>query len=677
MKSTWKSLAAVCVLVVGAYAYLAQSPAWEPSSPDAAQAYYNLLVQGFRIGQLSLSKEAPHGLIQLADPYDSAANALYRDAPYRLHDLSYFKGKLYLYWGVTPAVVLFWPYAALTGQYLLHREAVTIFSAIGFLTSAGLLYALWRRYFAEVKVAVVVACALALGFATGAPMLLSWASVYEVPISCGYMLTMLALLAIWFALHEPEPRKRSVWLAAASVAYGMAVGARVTFVFGAVILLVPVAQAWRERREVRAALMAATFPIALIGLGLMVYNDRRFGSPFEFGLRYQLGEKWHVTQRFFSLQYLCYNLRLYLLEPARWSMRFPFVHDIVVPPMPPGHGDVDRPFGILTNIPVVWLALAAPLTWRGRLGPSTAILGWFLAAVALLFGICVMVIGLYGCAMVRYEVDFLPSLLLLAVVGILQVERALANRPRIWRNAARCGWGALLIFSVAFNLLASVEYHAEGHNSLGAQLFQAGQVTEAIREYETALRLKPDYAEAHVDLGTALARLGRTEDAMRHYEEALRIEPDNPVAHYNSGYALYRADRMQDAIKEFEAALRIRSDYAEAHNGLGVALLRAGNVQNAITHYEQAVRFKPDFAEAHYNLGIALARAGNVPEAIRHWEQTVRLKPDNVEARYNLGLALEQTGRNEEASGQYEQALRINPNFVEARQGLERLRTVH
>jgi predicted small integral membrane protein len=166
---------------------------------------------------------------------------------------------------------------------------VTIFCAIGILASVGLLRDLWRRYFAEVGVGVVVACALALGLATGVPTMLPRSEVHEVAVSCGYMLTMLALAAIWCALHEPELRKRSGWLAAASVAYGLAVGARPSLLFGAVILLVPVTQAWREPRPEglpRSAwlsgLLAATGPILLIGLGLMLYNALRFDNPFEF-----------------------------------------------------------------------------------------------------------------------------------------------------------------------------------------------------------------------------------------------------------------------------------------------------------------------------------------------------------------------------------------------------------
>ena len=127
----------------------------------------------------------------------------------------------------------------------------------------------------------------------------------------------------------------------------------------------------------------------------MLYNALRFDSPFEFGMRYQLAGERQVTQQFFSLRYLWFNFRVYFLEPARWSARFPFVHGIAVPPLPAGYGGVEDPFGVLTNIPLVWLALAVPLAWRSRSGQAGSILRWFVMAVALLFGICALTLGLF------------------------------------------------------------------------------------------------------------------------------------------------------------------------------------------------------------------------------------------------------------------------------------------
>jgi tetratricopeptide (TPR) repeat protein len=511
-------------------------------------------------------------------------------------------------------LVLFWPYVALTGHYLLQKDAVVFFCIVGYLVSVGLLSALWRRYFAEVGVGVVAAGTLALGLVTCTPSLLARCDVCEVAISCGYTLTMLALAAIWRALHEPG--RRCWWLATASLAYGLAVGARPSLLFGAAVLLVPVVHGWRERQRVRTLVIAAIGPIALIGLGLMLYNMLRFDSPFEFGQHYQLSAIHSSTWQYFRWHYLWFNLRVYFLEPAHWSRRFPFVHDITVPPLPVGHGWVEHPFGVLTNIPLVWLALAVPLAWRGRSTEARSTLCGFLVVVTVLFGITVLTLSLFFSASMRYEVEFLETLVLLAVIGILSLERALTPtsgaglaRQLVWQCAVRCGCGLLLGFSVAFNLLVSDIRCAEAHRNLGVVLSTQGRLPEAIGEFGRALQLNPDYGEAHCKLGNALLREGKMQEAIGHYERALQLNPGDVEAHNNLGFAFVRLGKVEQAISHWEQALRIKPDYAEAHYNLGNALVLVGKVREAIGHYEQALRIKPDFVLVQN----ALARARAVP----------------------------------------------------------------
>jgi Flp pilus assembly protein TadD len=620
------------MVVIGVYVYTAHSGYDASRSLSAADNYYNLLAQGFRAGQLSLKKEVPSGLAQLSNPYDPAANS-----SYEVLDLSYYKGKLYLYHGVTPAVVFFWPYVAVTGHYLLQKDAVLIFSVVGFLASVGLLIAVWRRYFEEVGVYVVAAGGLALGLATCTLLLLARSDVWEVAVSCGYALTMIAIGAIWCALSKPEKRCR--WLAAASLAYGLAVGARPNMLFGTLIVFGAVVTARREHQKLWVPLLAAAGPITLIGLGLTIYNELRFDSPFEFGNRYQLAAVQQLTTRFFSLRYLWFNFRVYFLGPVHWSSRFPFVHEIPLPSAPLGHMGGSQTVGVLTNVPLVWLALATPLAWRGRPLEFASALRRFVRILVILFGSSALTLCLFVATQGRYEVDFLPALVLLAVIGILSVERSLSDRP-FWRHAARWCWSILLLFSVATNLLASVQCCAKSDFNLGVVLDRAGKAEDAIKQYEQALRLDPEYAEAHNNLGTALMKQDRREEAIGHYEQALRLKPDYGVAHIN----------------------------------LGIALRQVGRVQEAISHYEQALRISPNSADAHYNLGNALVQAGRVQDAIKHWQQALQINPDLADTHYNLGIALETLGRIQEAIQQYEQVLHIKPDFAEAQNALVRVR---
>jgi Tfp pilus assembly protein PilF len=612
---------------------------------DPAEAYYNLLVQGFRSGQLNLKQEAPPGLAKLADPYDPEANTVYREGAH-LHDLSYYNGKIYIYYGITPALVLFWPYAALTGHYLFHKQAVAIFCSIGFLASVALLCALRRRYFPEVSGLVVAVCALALGLANCVPAMLQRPDVYEVAISGAYAMVMLALVGIWGALHDPA--RRCWWLAAASLAYGLAVGARPNVLLGAVILLVPVAHAWNSAPErdrprwliATRLLAAAVVPISFIGFGLMLYNYLRFDNPLDFGMSYALaGLRERALSDMFGLKYFWFNFRVYFLQPLRWHGSFPFVDDIKVPPAPAGQLSVENPFGVLPNIPLVWMAAAAPLAWRGRMPGEQSILRLFIAALTALFGVFALTLCLYSCAGLRYQVDFVPVLVLLAVCGVLGLERALVAGPR-WRGVARWAWITILFFSVVVSLLVSTLRYAEEQFRAGVDHVALGRPQEAVVNFEQALRIKPDYAQAHDYLGCAL---------------------------------LYNPDRLPDAIAQFQAALQIDPGLAEAHNNLGTALMDTpGHLPDAIAQFQAALRLDPDDESTHYNLGTAFRRVpGRLPEAMAQFEAAVRINPGDAEAHNNLGSILAQLGRLPEAIVQYEQALQLNPYFTDARNNLE------
>jgi len=339
---TWRAhviFGLVCGLVVGTLIWSAE-PGFLEFYPGGG--YYNLLVQGFHTGQLNVKMDPAPGLAQLPNPYDPAANAPFVwDDNHMAHDMSYYHGKLYLYFGITPVLLLFWPYAILTGHYLSQAATTAIFCSLGFLAAAGMVHRVWRRYFPTTSVWVAALGIIAIGFATGMLEILSACDVYEVAVSCGFAFVMLALAAVWCALHQPERKIR--WSLLASFAYGLAIGARPSLLFGAVILLLPVVQSRYETterdawRKLGPPFAAAVGPLMFIGLGLMLYNALRFGSPFEFGWHYMLTDIQNATAPQFSLHYLWFNFRFYFLEGVQWNRHFPFLQAIQLLPLPTGY----------------------------------------------------------------------------------------------------------------------------------------------------------------------------------------------------------------------------------------------------------------------------------------------------------------------------------------------------
>ena len=58
------------------------------------------------------------------------------------------------------------------------------------------------------------------------------------------------------------------------------------------------------------------------------------------------------------------------------------------------------------------------------------------------------------------------------------------------------------------------------YNIRGACYKALGQLEAAVKSYEQALAIKPDFAEAHSNLGNTLKKLGQLEEAVKRYEQA-------------------------------------------------------------------------------------------------------------------------------------------------------------
>ena len=115
-------------LVVGAVSVLLAWTVlgkWEfPSLGPDYDDHYNLLVHGFRKGNLAMDVPVPEALTRIANPWDPANRPAGLRVP---SDVSYYNGHFYLYFGVVPAVTLMWPFRAITGVDLPAAYALIAF----------------------------------------------------------------------------------------------------------------------------------------------------------------------------------------------------------------------------------------------------------------------------------------------------------------------------------------------------------------------------------------------------------------------------------------------------------------------------------------------------------------------------------------------------------------------
>ncbi|HUR56364.1 MAG TPA: hypothetical protein VM029_01550, partial [Opitutaceae bacterium] len=443
-------LLALCLAIAWFYVWTARSNGENWKFGREQNDYYNLLIDGWLAGQLNMKVDVPAELLRIKDPYDPAQ----RPPGVGLHDASFYRGKYYIYFGLTPGVTLMLPWRMVTGVDLPQPVAVLVFALGGFAASAMVWVRVRRKYFPEAGTGVALLALLAIGIAGLGPVLVRRPAVWELPIAGGFCFAMLSLLCLFESLHA---RRASWWYVAGGVCLGLAVASRAVYLFGLGAMLVPLVAWWRESRQVpwRRAIAGFT-PLAVIGLALAAHNYARFGDPLEFGQKYQLTAMHEATFTHFALRYAPCNAWLYFWSPAQWSRYFPFI--AVTRPVvePAGYGGTEDVYGLVRNLPVAWLALLAPLALRRRsAGERAALGGWLLTVVALVVPIAMLLLLFFG-SHGRYMLDFAPSVILLAATGVLALEREIAGWRRGWSWLIRLGWGGAAVASVVFAMLFSL-----------------------------------------------------------------------------------------------------------------------------------------------------------------------------------------------------------------------------
>lgn len=439
-----------CVVVGWFYLWTVRSSGEEWRWGQEQDDYYNLLIDGWLEGHLHMKRAVPPALLELKDPYDPEQ----RPPGLALHDASLYRGRYYVYFGAAPVVVLMLPARLLTGVDLPLAVAVLAFVYGGFLASVATWQAVRRRYFRETGAAILVAGVLALGLVGLGPVLLRRTHMWELPIGAGYCFAMLTLYAVFRSLHS---ERRSAWFAGAGLCLGLAIASRPTYLIASPFLAVPLLWWWRaDRRLPWRTAASAVVPLAIVGALMALHNYLRFDHPLQFGQAYQLSLDYESKMAHFRATHAPFNVWRYFFSPAQWSWNFPYIQPATLPPKPPGFGGHNDVFGVLINLPLAWLALAAPLAaWRREPGECGPLLTWLGATTVLFLAMAAVLCSFFG-SLSRYQMDFTPTLVLLAAVGLLALERRLRAAGGL-RWAGRALWGTALVFSAGFAVLYSFE----------------------------------------------------------------------------------------------------------------------------------------------------------------------------------------------------------------------------
>jgi tetratricopeptide (TPR) repeat protein len=154
-----------------------------------------------------------------------------------------------------------------------------------------------------------------------------------------------------------------------------------------------------------------------------------------------------------------------------------------------------------------------------------------------------------------------------------------------------------LIERVRFLEAFGTPLKAEDYYVRGLNFYYKGDYNLALKSFEKAIELKPDYVEAWNSKGVALSRLGKHYEAILSFEMALRIRSDFYKAYYNKGTTLAKIGRHEEAIKCFHKAIELNPNHTSSWYNLACVYSLKGNKEKALEYLKKAIELNPKLKE--------------------------------------------------------------------------------
>jgi tetratricopeptide (TPR) repeat protein len=159
---------------------------------------------------------------------------------------------------------------------------------------------------------------------------------------------------------------------------------------------------------------------------------------------------------------------------------------------------------------------------------------------------------------------------------------------------------------------------------------------------------------------------GDVDEALRHLDVALRLKPEYDAAWLLRGYALRRANDSEAAVQSFARVLAISRDSEEGWLGLAASLHDLGRLKDEAAAYDEVLKRNPRSIGAWIDRGAVLHEMKDYRAAIACCDRVLAIRPEHAAAWNNKGAALLRLGEDEAAGRCFDEALHFDPDFFDA-----------
>jgi tetratricopeptide (TPR) repeat protein len=174
-------------------------------------------------------------------------------------------------------------------------------------------------------------------------------------------------------------------------------------------------------------------------------------------------------------------------------------------------------------------------------------------------------------------------------------------------------------------------------NNRGVALLAVGDTKGAIRDFERAIEIDPEYSKPFENRGGARLSQGDYPGAIEDFTQAIRLTPEGAAtAFYNRGLAHDYLGNPVLAIEDYDEAIRLDPDLATAYYSRGSARGNIGDLAGAVDDFGRAAQLDSADPRPILNRGVVWLTVGDTVSACRDWDVAAKLGSAAADERLNL-----------------------------------------
>lgn len=176
----------------------------------------------------------------------------------------------------------------------------------------------------------------------------------------------------------------------------------------------------------------------------------------------------------------------------------------------------------------------------------------------------------------------------------------------------------------------------ENYFLLGNILAKKQEYEEALKVYEKILNfdffIKEEkenvLSQIYCNQGYIYLNLNKISEAIENFQKALKLKPNYFEAYFNLGNAYLQRKDFLLAEKNYLSALKLNKKNPLVYFQLGRLYTEWNKKEKAIRYYKKLIRFQPNNYIGLYNLGLLYRDLGRKEEATKCLEKAIKLNPN-------------------------------------------------